>query len=59
MNERKNFYQESVSNLIKNQDASILICGGGDLDKTIFEKLGFINVRILLQSLMNKQKNYS
>ena len=46
MNERKNFYQESVSTLIKDKDASILICGGGDLDKTIFEKLGFINVTI-------------
>jgi SAM-dependent methyltransferase len=46
MNERIKFYQESVSSLITYKEASILICGGGDLDKTIFEKLGFIDVTI-------------
>ena len=46
MNERVNFYQESVSILVKDKSASILICGGGDLDKKIFQKLGFVNVTI-------------
>lgn len=46
MNERLNFYLESVTTLIKDIDSSILVCGGGKLDKSIFEKLGFINVTI-------------
>lgn len=46
MNERERFYQNGVRDLIKDKNASILVCGGGELDKTIFEKLGFHNVTI-------------
>lgn len=46
MNEREIFYQNGVRDLIKDQNASILVCGGGLLDKYIFEKLGFHDVTI-------------
>jgi len=46
MNERERFYQNGVRDLIKDKNASILVCGGGLLDKNIFEKLGFHNVTI-------------
>lgn len=46
MNERELFYQNNVLELIGDKKASILVCGGGDLDKKVFEKLGFRNVTI-------------
>ena len=46
MNERNLFYERTVSELIKNKKASILVCGGSALDKNIFSKLGFQNVTI-------------
>lgn len=46
MNKRETFYKKTVSDLITDKNSSILICGGGHLDKTIFEMLGFINVTI-------------
>ena len=46
MNERHLFYENTVSELIKDRNASILVCGGGTLDKDIFLKLGFQNVTI-------------
>lgn len=46
MNDRKKFYLEGVKNLIPDGTSSILVCGGGDTDKDIFEKLGFADVTI-------------
>jgi SAM-dependent methyltransferase len=46
MDERGTFYQKVVRNLIEDKNASILVCGGGTLDKTIFENLGFHHVTI-------------
>lgn len=43
---RRKFYLNTVNELIKDKKSSILICGGGELDKSIFNKLGFINVTI-------------
>ena len=45
-NERDLFYANIVSKRLKSKDASILICGGGDLDRYIFMTLGFKNVTI-------------
>lgn len=46
MNERETFYYDGVRDLIKDKNASILVCGGGILDKTVLEKLGFHDVTI-------------
>ena len=46
MSEREKFYQKVVSKKIKNKKASILVCGGGNLDKKILEDCGFTNVTI-------------
>lgn len=46
MKERVSFYKEVVSGLIQDRSASILICGAGDLDKTVFLSLGFNDVTI-------------
>lgn len=46
MNEREVFYLDGVRDLICDKSASILVCGGGELDKDIFERLGFANVTI-------------
>lgn len=46
MDEREKFYQNGVSDLIEDKNASILVCGGGSLDKAIFERLGFHDVTI-------------
>lgn len=43
---RKVFYSEVVSKRIPNKNSSILICGGGQLDKEIFIDLGYDNVTI-------------
>ena len=43
---RDQFYLNIVNNRISNKDASILVCGGGSLDKEIFIKLGFTNVTV-------------
>lgn len=40
------FYHDVVNDLIKDKNASILVCGGGTLDKNIFEKSGFKDVTI-------------
>ena len=39
MNGRELFYQNNVSELIVDKQASILVCGGGDLDKNVFRNL--------------------
>jgi len=55
MNERGIFYQNHVLELIVDKKSSILVCGGGDLDKKVFENLGFSNVTISnLDSRMTK-----
>jgi SAM-dependent methyltransferase len=46
MNARQSFYQNSVATLITDRNATILVCGGGPLDKEVFEQLGFQNVTI-------------
>jgi len=46
MDERELFYQNNVLKLITNKNSSILVCGGGDLDKNVFERLGYTNVTI-------------
>lgn len=46
MEERAAFYSQVVEKLIKPKTASILICGGGMLDRTVFNELGFSNVTI-------------
>jgi len=59
MDERKKFYQNSVSKLIGDKNASILICGGGELDKSVFENIGFRNVTISnLDSRMSEDSYY-
>ena len=57
MNVRELFYQNNVSELIVDKQASILVCGGGDLDKNVFKRLGFINVTISnLDSRLNADR---
>ena len=46
MSSRAVFYQRIVGDLIKDRNASVLVCGGGALDKSVFEALGFRNVTI-------------
>lgn len=46
MNARLQFYHKVLQERIKNKNASILICGGGQSDKLVFEKLGFKKVTI-------------
>lgn len=46
MNVRASFYQTVVAEIISDRNASILVCGGGTLDKSVFESLGFRNVTI-------------
>lgn len=46
MKPRLRFYHKVLQKRIKNKNASILICGGGQSDKLVFEKLGFNNVTI-------------
>ncbi len=43
---RENFYLKNVDDLIKDKNSSVLVCGGGQLDKQVFERLGFSNVTI-------------
>ena len=46
MDERAIFYEMVVNEIIQSKNASILVCGGGLLDKYVFEKLGFQDVTI-------------
>jgi SAM-dependent methyltransferase len=46
MNDRGRFYLSVVSEMIEEETASILVCGGGILDKTVFLSAGFTNVTI-------------
>lgn len=44
--EREKFYHDVVEELIKDKNGSILICGGGSLDKNTFSDLRFKDVTI-------------
>jgi SAM-dependent methyltransferase len=46
MKEREAFYEKIVRLRISDKNASILICGGGELDKRTFVNLGFRDVTI-------------
>ncbi len=46
MNERETFYRDVVNDQIKDKTGSVLVCGGGLLDKDTLEELGFLNVTI-------------
>jgi len=46
MDKRALFYEKIVKEMIQFKTASILVCGGGLLDKYVFEKLGFQDVTI-------------
>ena len=46
MDDREQFYLKILTELIPDKNASILVCGGGILDKTIMETAGFRNVTI-------------
>ena len=46
MEERIAFYKKIVREKIKSRAASILVCGGGALDKAVFEELEFHDVTI-------------
>jgi SAM-dependent methyltransferase len=59
MNERETFYQNGVRDLIEDKNASILVCGGGTLDKGIFEKLGFHDVTISNLDIRMKGNEYA
>jgi len=45
-NPRRQFYSNIVEKRILNKDSSILICGGGLLDKETFLNLGYTNVTL-------------
>ena len=54
---RRDFYAENVRNRITFKDASILVVGGGILDKEVFEAEGFTNVTISnLDTRMNSEQ---
>lgn len=46
LNVREAFYQSVVTEQIIDKDASILVCGAGNLDKQVFADLGFNNVTL-------------
>ncbi|HEX4284476.1 MAG TPA: methyltransferase domain-containing protein [Terracidiphilus sp.] len=46
MDEREEFYERIVQERLQSRTSSILVCGGGAVDKCIFERLGFCNVTI-------------
>lgn len=59
MDQRETFYLNCVCNLIKDKNCSILVCGGGTLDKNIFEKLGFHDVTISNLDSRMKENEYN
>lgn len=46
IDEREEFYERIVRKRLSSGTSSILICGGGPLDKDVFVRLGFSNVTI-------------
>lgn len=59
MNEREQFYHKIVQELIPDRHASVLICGGGLLDKNIFAGLGFLNVTLSNLDTRNTEQDYA
>lgn len=57
--QRNDFYFETVKELIPNNGSSILICGGGLLDKSVFNELGFENVTITNLDTRTPEKEYA
>lgn len=55
---RNDFYIETVKNLIPNDGSSVLICGGGLLDKSVFEELEFKNVTITNLDTRTPEEQY-
>ncbi|GHT89148.1 hypothetical protein FACS1894137_17960 [Spirochaetia bacterium] len=54
---RTKFYLNCVNDIIKDKTQKILICGGGGVDKTVFEVLGFKHVTISnLDTRMNENE---
>jgi len=43
---RKNFYEKKVNDHIKDKNSSIVVLGAGNLDKDVFEKSKFNNVKL-------------
>ncbi|AEF84765.1 methyltransferase family protein [Treponema primitia ZAS-2] len=57
--ERAKFYLNCVNNIIKEKTSKILVCGGGVLDKAIFEALNFKYVTISnLDTRMNENEYF-
>ena len=46
MNDREKFYYSVITKIIKDKNATVLICCGGELDKNTFKLAGFNNVTI-------------
>lgn len=59
MDEREAFYRRVVQQRISAKDASILICGAGDLDRKVFAELGFRNVTISNLDTRITEKDYA
>ncbi len=45
-NARIEFYKNTISKWIENRNSSILVIGGGETDRSVFNLLGFANVTI-------------
>ncbi len=57
MNKRFSFYKKTLNDFVKDKNATILVCGGGILDKTVLEKSNFKNVTISnLDKRIEKEK---
>ena len=46
LNERAAFYRQVVCEQIKDIHSKILVCGGGELDRSVFAEAGFTDVTI-------------
>lgn len=46
MNDRQKFYRRVLTELIKDKNASILVCGAGPMDKDVHESSGYTDVTI-------------
>lgn len=56
--DREDFYRRVVDYYLKDRNASVLICGGGSLDKATFAALGFKNVTISNLDVRMKGNEY-
>lgn len=56
---RNNFYLETVKELIPRDNSSILICGGGLLDRDVFFELGYKDVTITNLDTRTSPEEYS